>query len=108
MKRVQFRQGDVLIIATTPDTIPAGTTAVDRDRGRIVLAYGEVTGHAHAIDAPDVTMLTDPATGRRWLLAPDGAVVGHEEHDPIALPAGTFEVRIQREYTPSAIRTVAD
>lgn len=108
MSRIQYRQGDVLIVATTPDHIPAGVVPVARDRGRIVLAYGEVTGHAHAIDNPTVTMVTDPATGRRWLLADDGAVVAHEEHTWIDLPAGTYEVRQQREYTPQAIRNVAD
>jgi hypothetical protein len=108
MSRTQYRQGDVLIVATTRTSIPAGTTTVDRDRGRIVLAYGEVTGHAHAIDAPTVTMVVDPATGRRWLLAPDGAVVAHEEHTWIDLPPGTYEVKQQREYTPEAIRNVAD
>jgi hypothetical protein len=108
MSRVQYRQGDVLIIATTDRTIPDAAQVVERDNGRIVLAYGEVTGHAHAIDAPTVTMVTDPATRRRWLLAPDGAVVAHEEHTWIDLPAGTYEVRQQREYTPEAIRNVAD
>lgn len=108
MTRVQYRQGDVLIVAADRGQIPNDTKIVSRDRGRVVLAYGEVTGHAHAIDNPTVTMLTDPATGRRWLLAPDGAVVAHEEHTWIDLPAGTYEVRQQREYTPEAIRNVAD
>ena len=43
----QYRQGDVLLIPT--DAIPEKAKRVTRDAGRIVLAYGEVTGHAHAI-----------------------------------------------------------
>ncbi len=39
---VKFRQGDVLV--TRIEEFPAGLEPVDRDRGRIVLAYGEVTG----------------------------------------------------------------
>jgi hypothetical protein len=32
----------------------------------------------------------------------------HEEHVPIALPAGTYEVRRQREYRPQRSVWVAD
>jgi hypothetical protein len=102
----QFRQGDVFL--TTATDVPAGAAPVDRDNGRIVLAYGEVTGHAHAIDAPTAALVQDPETGRRFLLAPDGAIIGHEEHTHITLPAGNYEVRQQREYHPTAIRNVAD
>lgn len=44
---LSFRQGDVALVRI--GTLPANLTAVPLDRGRIVLAYGEVTGHAHAI-----------------------------------------------------------
>ena len=47
MKRQAIRQGDVLILPV--DKLPDGCTEVPNDKGRIVLAYGEVTGHAHAI-----------------------------------------------------------
>jgi len=40
----------VLLLAT--DEVPAGLASVPRDRGRVVLAYGEATGHAHAIAEP--------------------------------------------------------
>ena len=42
-----FRQGDVLIIpvAKLPDCLEP----MKRERGRVILAHGEVTGHAHAI-----------------------------------------------------------
>jgi hypothetical protein len=53
MKTQQFRQGDVLVQRVT--SIPEGDTAVARDNGRVVLAYGEVTGHAHAIAEAEVT-----------------------------------------------------
>jgi Domain of unknown function (DUF6745) len=46
--RNPVRQGDILLIPTNI-TIPPDTK-VDRDpRGRLVLAEGEVTGHAHCI-----------------------------------------------------------
>ena len=43
----QYRQGDVLIVPVR--SMPGGMARRERDGGRIVLAYGEVTGHAHAI-----------------------------------------------------------
>lgn len=42
-----FRQGDVLIRPVT--SIPDGLKRVPLDNGRMILAYGEVTGHAHAV-----------------------------------------------------------
>lgn len=50
----QFRQGDVLIerIAELP------TTAV-KQKGRVILAHGEVTGHAHTFDSTDAEKFTD-------------------------------------------------
>lgn len=42
-----IRQGDVLLKPVS--ALPSNCTAVPLDKGRIVLAYGEVTGHAHAI-----------------------------------------------------------
>lgn len=104
-----YRQGDVLIIPTT-NTKPADATKVKRDRGRIVLAYGEVTGHAHAIADKDATLYHDPTLEDRFLrvLAAGGVDLRHEEHGTIHLPAGDYIVRRQTEYTPEAIRQVAD
>lgn len=54
-----YRQGDVLIerVASIPKT---KTTPIARDNGRVVLAYGEVTGHAHALHGPGATLLEGP------------------------------------------------
>ena len=46
-KSTTIRQGDVLLVPVA--SLPAGCVEVPNDKGRIVLAYGEVTGHAHAI-----------------------------------------------------------
>ncbi len=37
-----------------------------------------------------------------------GATFVHEEHGPVTLPPGDYEVTIQREYSPEEIRNVAD
>jgi hypothetical protein len=51
-----LRQGDVLIVPLGEDAVPdhaVGAVSEPRDgRGRLVLALGEVTGHAHAVVGP--------------------------------------------------------
>ncbi len=95
-----YRQGDVLLVAI--NSIPANArTEVARDNGRIVLAYGEVTGHAHAIHDTEAVLLAAPDTEDRFLRIMDasGVELTHEEHATIALPPGDYLVRRQREYT---------
>ena len=93
-----FRQGDVLLREVS--TIPDRATPAERDAGRIVLAYGEVTGHAHAIDAPpDEAVLLTSADQARFLSLVVDADLVHEEHDTITLPAGRYAVVLQREWT---------
>jgi hypothetical protein len=106
--RMQFRQGDVLIAKT--DRIPDGLTEVPRDNGRVILAYGEATGHAHAVVGDAELLGADIAEmDRRFLrVLGEGAEVVHDEHDPIALPPGDYEVIGQREYQPEAPVRVAD
>jgi hypothetical protein len=106
MKQTQFRQGDVFLRRV--DSLPEGLEVVPRDRGRVVLAYGEVTGHAHAITDADATLYVDEATGQRYLLAKEGVDLVHEEHSTIAVDRGVYEVVGQREYAPGEIRRVAD
>jgi hypothetical protein len=93
------RQGDVLVLSANRNTTPAAF--VPRDGDRIVLAHGEVTGHAHAILEREADLYTIPDSGDRFLriMAASGVALVHEEHDAIAIPAGDYIVRIQREYT---------
>jgi hypothetical protein len=109
MKTFIVRQGDVLIFAAK--SIPDKLTAIERDNGRVVLAYGEVTGHSHAIADLDATLFSAPSTTDRFLriMNASGVDLVHEEHSAIALPPGDYVVRIQREYVaPEIQRNVAD
>lgn len=94
----QVRQGDVLIERV--GSIPEGAVPVPRDGGRVVLAYGEQTGHAHAIIEDGVEQLADPIRREISYLAikRDGISVRHEEHGKIPLGGGTSRVTRQREY----------
>lgn len=104
-KTTQFRQGDVLVERIR--SIPKDVTPVEREAGRIVLAHGEATGHAHAIAAPHAALLAKGA--ERFLRVLEQPVsLDHEEHSRIELPAGLYRVVRQREYTPEEIRNVQD
>jgi len=109
-----FQHGDVILQRV--DTIPDTATTVDRDNGRVILAYGEVTGHAHAIVAPlDDVILTEIITqsdqdemAERFLKVQREVALSHEEHATINIPPGNYRVTIQREYSPEELRRVAD
>jgi hypothetical protein len=100
-----YRQGDVLIEAVAK--LPANVTRQKADNGRIILAHGEATGHHHSVDI-DAADWWKTEGGEQFLTVKTQTAVEHQEHAPIALPPGNYRVRRQREYTPEAIRNVAD
>lgn len=119
----QFRQGDVLLVKVDEQVDKAKACLVARDSGRVVLAYGEVTGHAHAIFSPDVELFEETlpesrlqqdarelqnVLGNRWLVVTKPAELVHEEHGTIALDPGTYKVIRQKEYDPIRDRQVLD
>ena len=95
---ILYRQGDVLLRAV--NAIPVTAAPIERDLGRVILAYGEITGHAHAIDAPEAeaTLLSTSENQRFLRLMADADLV-HEEHATIQVPSGFYEVVLQREWT---------
>lgn len=105
-----YRQGDVLLIPIDSTELPAHPARLDRDGGgRLILAGGEASGHAHAIVTPVAELLVDPDNlDRHFLVLASEARLTHEEHASIPLPAGTYQVVRQREYVPSAFRDVSD
>jgi len=102
-----YRQGDVLIVAI--GELPPGLTEVSRTKRGVVLAEGEVTGHAHRIPSRSASLYRSE-TDARYLRVGGSAPIElrHEEHSPVKLPPGNYRVSIHREYTPEAIRVVAD
>lgn len=102
---MQMRQGDVLLVRV--DRVPEGAKPVERDAGRVVLAYGEVTGHAHALTDGGVALLAVGAD--RYLRVRETAALRHEEHTTIDVPPGDYRVVRQREYDDAEEwRQVAD
>lgn len=106
-----IRQGDVLLqpipklpegaVPDAPGTVPS----------RVVLAYGEATGHHHSIALAGgrVCRFRDEAGGF-YLQVTAGSPVAleHQEHSTIMLDPGVYKLPTQVEYTPSELVRVAD
>lgn len=101
-----IRQGDVLLVRV--DEIPEG---LPKHTGRLVLATGEATGHAHIIDSPAAALWGDDLNAR-FLEVVGPVDLVHtstpKDHDTLTVPPGLYRVRRQREYTPEAVRLVSD
>jgi hypothetical protein len=129
MNQLTIRQGDVALLKVS--ALPENCTEVPLDKGRIVLAYGEVTGHAHAIadhgaerglrlgaagDIADAAIarakskarLLVAPSGERYLEVSEAVTLTHEEHTPHTLTPGIYKLPQQTEYSPAALRRVAD
>lgn len=93
-----IQQGDVLI--KTIDRIPAGANPVKRKNGRFVLAEGEVTGHAHTVEEKDTDLGVQlvELNGTLYLKTFSDTIIKHEEHKPVTVPAGEYEIGIVQEY----------
>lgn len=117
------RQGDVLLVPVEKEL---KGSKLGRDQNeRIVLAYGERTGHAHAlrekevtafqIETPEDEALAGLPKVDYILVGGSGAALKHEyadgrpaEHEPIMLSPGAYQVAAQVEYRPEALRRVDD
>ena len=102
--RKTVRQGDVLFIPVA--VLPADARERTPQNGRHVIALGEVTGHAHVLDPARAEVFdTAEAVYARIM---EATPLTHEEHAPVVLDPGVWRYAPQREYTPEAIRNVAD
>jgi hypothetical protein len=101
-----IQQGDVLVFE---DSIPKNAIPIKAQQGRFILAEGEATGHAHAIDEiPGVSMFKKDNT--LFLSTESEVILKHEEHKPVTIPAGTFRIDQVREIDPytEEVRKVRD
>ena len=74
-----------------------------------VIARGEVTGHSHRCEVLDAVELYEVETGKMVLrVGENGVSIVHEEHRPVMLPQGDYEVTIDREYSDEGERPVVD
>lgn len=87
------QQGDVLLRKL--ESMPEGESKVV-SRKRLVVAEGEQTGHSHVIEEDDAQLIQ---IGERLLLKLEkAATIRHEEHKPITLSPGIWEVGRVKEF----------
>lgn len=89
-----YQQGDVILIKTdkgvSGDKIPG-----------VVVQEGEHTGHAHRFNGQeDVAQLFGSGGTREYLALNDTATLYHEEHLPVTIEKGDYEIRIVRQKDP--------
>lgn len=90
--KTTFQQGDV--IGRRLKCLPAGDQKIV-SRKRLVLAHGE-SGHSHVIEDDEAELIQ---IGERMLLKlSKAATVVHEEHKPITLAPGIWEIGRVEEY----------
>lgn len=108
-------QGDLMLRRI--DKLPEGAKPVTAQKGVFIVAHSE-TGHNHIIaERPNVKLFTtgDPMVSYLQVIEATEAAEtllehlrGHDKHETIVIPAGVFELRRQREYTPEGWRRVED
>lgn len=99
MPLIMRRQGDVLLVEV--DELPSQLAPVPREDGRLVLAHGEATGHAHVLEGQAELLAADlEEMEHRFLRVEVESSLLHEEHDTIVVPPGSYRVVRQREYAP--------
>lgn len=104
-------QGDLGIIVFEGE-IPSTHKEVKPTEGKHIVAHSE-TGHHHTVGADKATYFQDPNDPMTCYLRCEAPVVlehhrSFDTHEPIMLPAGSYMLRRQREYTPEGWRRVED
>jgi len=106
MKNNAIRHGDVIL---KPVNKTAGTA---KELKEYTAAYGEVTGHHHTLyPTIDGAILKLWEDGEKRILELNEAwYLRHQEHNEIKVPAGLYEIGMEREYDPfeKAMRKVID
>jgi len=100
----QYRQGDVLLVQV--EALPSGAGLQEQASSDIVLAFGEVTGHAHVVASAAASLYN--SSGDYFLQVNVATPLSHQEHASIVLEPGVYRVIRQREYTPQENRGVQD
>ena len=102
----QMRQGDVFLQSVV--AVPSGATEITGD---VILAYGEVTGHAHQIKLPATErhkVRYWDAGAERFLQVIERVALTHEEHGEIVLDKGVYRQGFQVEDFGTEIKRVVD
>lgn len=115
------RQGDVTLMRVGKTKLPAYAKEA-KQGAKVVVEYGESSGHGHRIADKGVTGFRAETAEMAAIAGLDVVLVGgagatmrheyedgrHAEHEPIALREGVWERAVQVEYDPEEERRIAD
>lgn len=105
---MQVRQGDVL--TTKTKTIDKRFTERKPENERVILAYGEATGHHHSFPSSGAKLFRFDDTQLTSYLAIEGvpSALTHQEHGPIEHMPAKYRVRQQCQWTLERVIPVVD
>ena len=99
------RQGSILLwpCGHIPDTaIP-----VEAESGRFIVAHGKSTGHHHSFnETSEVAIFKEPCSSSLYIEAKSNLVLEHEDHYPLTLHKGVYEVIIQRAFSCTQLERI--
>lgn len=112
MESISVRQGDVLLCLVS--SIPKDAIEEQVTKGnKIILAFGEATGHHHRFEnvidrmgTPIMRLWT--AAGERFLQVLVRSALQHEEHSTAYIDPGIYQLPVQVEYTSAELVRVTD
>lgn len=92
-----YRHGDLILIPS--DKVPPTTAQPTQG---FVLADGEETGHKHVLTGDVIGWSIRSRAPTFVAVREKPAMLKHDEHAPLAIPPGVYEVRRQRIYEPQS------
>ncbi|MAF36971.1 hypothetical protein CL622_07680 [archaeon] len=95
-----YRHGDVIINQITKEEYDSMDAS---PKSNLTIAYGEVTGHHHTLDAKAGTaqVLVNQTTQEAEAFKVDQKTeLTHQEHKTISIPKGYYRVEFEKEYEP--------
>lgn len=101
-----IRQGDVFLKKVEKVAVKPTGKKVEPQNGRLILAFGEATGHHHSVPADVCEMYEDEKATMLVVNAP--TTLDHQEHATIEINPGVYWVVRQREWTDNDERRVMD
>ena len=94
-----FRQGDVMVLGVPKKKMPTNLHKAllkngYKPKADNIVIEGELTGHKHEVINGKLYEKEDKII----IEAFNDCVLKHNEHDPIKLARGLYEIKIQEEY----------
>jgi len=105
-----LRNGDVILYPITQEEFNKAKGELIENKGSLVLAYGETTGHKHLLTAERME-IKKAEDGRFYLAVQSEGKLSHEEHGTLVVGPQTFYKQLQEkemDWFSKSVRLVID